>query len=219
MKRMCLALIGATALSGSAAAADLPAAPAPYYKAPAFAPAYSWTGLYAGINGGGGIGHSTWSSTTGFSPSGGQVGGTLGYNYQFGQGVIGIEGDLDWSGLSGSTSVGCPGGCTTKDSWMSTVRGRLGYAADRVMPYLTGGVAFGDIEASTSGFPGASDTRAGWTIGAGIEFAFAGNWTAKAEYLYVDLGNLNCGLNCGVTSSNNVSLSANLIRAGVNYRF
>lgn len=210
MKRLYLALVGLAALSSAAAAADLPAAaPAPYYKAPVFVPVYSWTGFYAGLNGGGGIGRSAWASTTGFTVSGGQIGGTLGYNYQFGQGVIGVEGDLDWSAFSGSTNVGCPAGCTTQDSWMSTVRGRLGYAADRFMPYLTGGLAFGDVQTSTPGFA-TSGTKTGWTIGAGLEFGFIGNWTAKAEYLYVDLGSL---------APTNASFTANLIRAGVNYRF
>ena len=59
----------------------------------------------------------------------------------------------------------------------------------------------------------------GWTLGAGIEFAITGNWTAKAEYLYVDLGNFNCGLGCGVTAVNHVSFSDNILRGGFNYRF
>jgi outer membrane immunogenic protein len=94
----------------------------------------------------------------------------------------------------------------------------LGYAADRFMPFITGGAAFGNINASTPGLAGGSATNAGWTIGAGLEFAIAGNWTAKAEYLYVNLGKFNCGLNCGAVSDN-VSLNTNLVRGGINYRF
>ena len=133
--------------------------------------------------------------------------------------MIGVEGDIDWSGIKGSTTAGCATGCQTSDSWLSTVRGRLGYAADRFMPYVTGGAAFGDIQASRPGFAGSTTTNAGWTVGAGIEFAITGNWTAKAEYLYVDLGNFNCGLGCGTTAVNHVSFSDNIVRGGFNYRF
>ena len=97
MKRLCLALIGVVALAGAAAAADLARpAPVPYYpKAPVFVPPYNWTGFYIGINGGGGFGSSSWDSTGSRNISGGLVGGTVGYNYQFGQAVIGVEGDID----------------------------------------------------------------------------------------------------------------------------
>jgi outer membrane immunogenic protein len=87
------------------------------------------------------------------------------------------------------------------------------------MPFITGGAAFGDIKTTTPGFAGATQTNVGWTVGAGLEFAIAQNWTAKAEYLYVDLGKFNCGLSCGVTVTDNVSFTTNLVRAGVNYRF
>ena len=221
MKRVFFALVGLAALTGTAAAADLPPrpAPAPYYKAPVALPVYNWTGFYIGINGGGGFGRSRWDSTNSFNTSGGLVGGTVGYNYQFGQGVVGLEGDIDWANINGTTNTACPFGCKTSDHWLSTVRGRLGYAADRFMPYVTGGAAFGDIRASTPGFAGANNTNAGWTVGAGLEFAIAGNWTAKAEYLYVNLGKLSCGLSCGLAVTDNVSFTTNIVRAGVNYRF
>lgn len=217
MKRLTCAGLALLALTGAAWSADLP--PGPYYKAPAYLPpAYNWTGFYVGVNGGGGFGYSKWDTTSSLNPTGGLVGGTLGYNYQLGAAVLGVEGDIDWAGLSGSTTSGCPAGCTTGDSWLSTVRGRLGYAAGRFMPYITGGGAFGNINASTPGLAGGSATNAGWTAGAGLEFAFLPRWTVKAEYLYVDLGKFNCGAGCGATVDN-VSFSTNLIRAGVNYRF
>jgi outer membrane immunogenic protein len=221
MKRAFFALVGLAALTGMAAAADLPPrpAPAPYYKAPVVSPIYNWTGFYIGINGGGGFGRSAWDSTGGFNTSGGLVGGTIGYNYQAGAAVFGLEGDIDWANINGTTNNGCPLGCKTRDDWLSTVRGRLGYAADRFMPFITGGAAFGDIKTSTPGFVGATSDRAGWTVGAGLEFAFAPNWTAKAEYLYVNLGKFNCGISCGVFATNNVSFTTNLVRAGVNYHF
>ncbi len=222
MKRVLLACVGIVALSGAAAAADLPVAPAPYYKAPVYAPAYNWSGFYLGINGGGGWGRSTWTTTGPFDTSGGLVGGTLGYNYQVNQVVLGVEGDIDWANINGSTNTGCTAvggtGCATGDNWLSTVRGRLGYAADRFMPYITGGAAFGDIKASGPGLTGTDTTNAGWTLGGGIEFAIAGHWTAKAEYLYVDLGSVSCGLACGAAVQN-VNWHANIGRLGLNYRF
>ena len=152
MKRVFLASVALMALTGAAAAADLPPAPAPYYKAPYAAPYYNWTGFYLGVNGGGGFGRSTWDSTGSFNLTGALAGGTIGYNYQYGRAVIGAEGDIDWSGMKGSTTAGCAAGCQTSDSWLSTVRARLGYAADRFLPYVTGGAAFGNIQASTTRF-------------------------------------------------------------------
>ncbi len=222
MKRLCLALIGLVALAGTAAAADLPRpAPAPYYpKAPAYLP-YNWTGFYIGLNGGGAFGNSNWDSNGSRNVSGGLVGGTIGYNYQWGQAVFGVEGDIDWADINGTnTNSVCPLGCKTSDTWLSTVRGRIGYAADRFMPFVTGGAAFGDIRASTPGLPTQSSTNAGWTLGGGLEAALTQNWTAKAEYLYVDLGKFNCGLNCGAgLPTDNVSFKSNILRVGVNYKF
>jgi outer membrane immunogenic protein len=220
MRRVFLACAGLLALVGAAAAADLPPGPAPYYKAPAAYAPYNWTGFYVGLNGGGDFSHSNWGSVGSINLSGGVVGGTVGYNYQIGQVVLGAEGDVDWSGISGTgITATCPLGCTTSNSWLSTIRGRVGYAADRFMPYITGGAAFGNIAASSPGLPGASTTNAGWTLGVGIEFAITGRWSAKAEYLFVDLGRFNCGLACGGGFVDNVSFDANILRAGVNYRF
>jgi outer membrane immunogenic protein len=222
MKRILAAVlaIGALVTAQCAAAADLSLAP--LYKAPPAEqpPPFDWSGFYFGVNGGGGWGHSWWNSNaTGMNLSGGQAGGTAGYNYQIGKVVVGVEGDIDWSGLSGSaSSPGCPGGCSTSDSWLSTVRGRAGYSLGRFMPYVTGGLAVGDIRAGAPGFSGGDTTNAGWTVGAGLEVALPGNWTAKAEYLRVDLGGFNC-TGCGALPPDNVSLQENVFRAGVNYHF
>jgi len=221
MKRFVLAFAALAAWAGTAAAADLGRpAPVPYYKAPEIAPVYNGSAFYIDINGGGGWGTSQWTTSGSFNTSGGLIGGTVGYNYQMNQVVLGVEGDIDWANISGTTNAAgvCALGCTTKDSWLGTVRGRVGYAADRFMPYLTGGLALGDIKASLPGFTGAVTTNAGWTIGGGIEFAILGHWTAKAEYLYVDLGSFNCGLSCGAATQN-VTFTTNLLRGGVNYRF
>lgn len=221
MRRVFVACVGLVALAGAAAAADLPPrAPQSYYKAPVMAPPpYTWSGFYIGVNGGGAWGRSNWDIPGSFNTYGGLVGGTVGYNYQVSQAVFGIEGDIDWASIKGTTNTAPCGvvGCTTSDTWLSTVRGRLGYAADRFMPFVTGGLAVGDIRASSPVGSG-STTNAGWTVGGGLEFALVGNWTAKAEYLYVDLGKFNCGLGCGQTI-NNVSFTTSLVRGGLNYRF
>jgi len=213
--------LGALLAPPCAQAADLSLAP--LYKAPPaqYSPAYDWSGFYLGLNGGGGWGDSHWQGIGRTDLSGGQAGGTAGYNWQLGKTVLGLEGDVDWSGLQGSmNSALCPGGtCSTSNTWLSTVRGRLGYSFDRFMPYVTGGLAVGDVHASTPGLASASNTNAGWTVGGGIEFALPGNWSAKAEYLHVDLGDTNCGTACGGTPNENVSLHEDVFRAGVNYHF
>jgi outer membrane immunogenic protein len=214
-------IVGAVLAAPCAGAADLSVAP--LYKAPPseLTQAYNWTGFYFGANGGGAWGRSFWSApATGVGLSGGQAGGTAGYNWQVGKVVLGVEGDVDWSGLQGTgTSTACPLGCATSTSWLSTVRGRVGYAFDRFMPYVTGGLAVGDIRAAAPGLVGGTSSNAGWTIGAGLEVALPGNWSAKAEYLHVDLGNFNCGPGCGVAPTDNVSLHENIFRAGVDYHF
>ena len=222
MKRVlvtALGLLATASLIGSANAADLPRRGQPAPMAPIYSPVYNWTGPYVGLNGGWGWGDSSWTSTGGRSVSGGMIGGTVGYNWQMGQAVFGLEGDLDWTNISGTTAAFCALGCTTSNSWLGTVRGRLGYAIDRFMPYVTGGAAFGDIRATQPGFA-ASSTNVGWTVGTGVEVALAPQWTAKAEYLYVDLGSFTCGLSCGnAVAADSVSLRTNLLRAGVNYKF
>jgi outer membrane immunogenic protein len=224
MKRLLFAstaVLGLAGLLGSAQAADLPRQMAT--KAPPYvAPYYNWTGFYLGINGGGGWGSSSWDSTGSFDVSGGLIGGTIGYNWQFGTWVLGLEGDIDWANIKGSTAaLGCvTGNCSSENTWLGTARGRVGYAFDRWMPYVTGGAAFGDVKANQPGATGMTDTQVGWTAGAGVEFAVANNVTAKVEYLHYDLGSFTCGLNCGNGFVNDtVSFNANVVRGGVNLRF
>ena len=172
MKNILLASVGLFALGiGSAAAADMPRRAAMPAKAPVYvSQMYNWTGFYAGINGGYGFSGSN-------GASGGLIGGTLGYNYQSsGPLVWGLEGDLDWTRIRGSSTVN-----ETSNRWLSTVRGRLGYAmgaTGSVMPYVTGGVAFGDINNSVPAFGSARSTKAGYALGGGIEAALSGPWTA-----------------------------------------
>ena len=223
MRRVLLSTISLLALSvASASAADIPR-PGTMYKAPVAVQMYNWTGGYIGLNAGYGWGRSDW----GFfgadaDPSGALVGLTLGYNWQ-GMGspwVFGLEGDINWSDIKGGfTSVACPFGCQIKTEWFGTARGRVGYAMDRFMPYVTGGVAFGDVSARINGISTTSDINVGWTVGAGLEGALAPNWTAKIEYLYMDLGDTNCNvLACGRIASN-IDFTSHIVRAGLNYQF
>jgi outer membrane immunogenic protein len=222
MKRFLLASVGVAAMAGlmgTASAADLPRQ-APVYKAPAYvAPVSNWTGFYLGINGGGAWGSSQWTGLgTDFDVSGGLIGGTIGYNWQAGNWVFGLEGDADWANIKGSTNIGGID-FRTKNDFLATARGRIGYTFDRAMLYGTGGAAIGSVKASVPGFGSASETNVGWTAGAGLEYAFAPNWSAKVEYLYVDLGNVDCGGACGFAGSNKVDFTTNVVRGGVNFRF
>jgi outer membrane immunogenic protein len=224
MKRILLAFVGMSAMAGlgTASAADLPRQ-APAYKAPAYvAPVFNWTGFYVGVNGGGGWGSSKWSPGS-LDVSGGLIGGTVGYNWQFGTWVIGLEGDADWANIKGSTACDVPlNTCQTAKNFLSTIRGRVGYAIDRWLPYVTGGAAIGNIKASEPGFATVDNTNVGWTVGVGMEYAFAPNWSAKVEYLYVDLGSVDCAVNtaCNFTGgADKVNFHTNLVRGGVNFRF
>ena len=219
MKRIVVAGAGLLALAcagGPAVAADIPRYQAP---PPVYSPAYYWTGFYLGINGGGGWGTSQWDGVDQFDVSGGFIGGTIGYNWQVNQIVLGAEGDIDWSGIEGTTTVLCPAGCETRNKWLVTARGRLGYAFDRFLPYITAGLAAGDITATRPGLPAGSNSNAGWTAGVGLEIGVVSNVSVKAEYLYLDLGDFNCGLNCGLAPTGNVSFDTNLFRGGLNVRF
>jgi outer membrane immunogenic protein len=222
--------------SGQALAADLPVPPvqppAGYFPA---TPPTDWAGFYVGLNGGYDVGTSNWTgtgvSTGGFKTSGGMGGGTVGLNLQTGSVVLGFEGDADWTDINGSrgnaycSSVTVGATCVTKNSVLATARARVGYAFDRVLVYATGGGAFGNVLSGLSPPTTFDDTVSfGWTGGAGIEVAFAERWTAKVEYLYLDLDHTPCiSSNCGPTVSSNtpvgVSFTQNIVRAGVNFRF
>lgn len=219
MKRFVFAAAAVAIVSSMTAAnaADLGRRHVMPTKAPAYAPIYNWSGLYAGINGGGGWGHSSvsgaLSSAGDFKTSGGLIGGTVGYNYQMNQVVFGLEGDVDWSNLKGSATCAVGVTCDVKNNWLGTARGRIGYAFDRYLPYVTGGLAVGDVKTAATGLGSSSQTKAGWTLGGGVEAAIAGPWSAKVEYLYVDLQNANA------PSASTTDFRSNIVRGGINYRF
>lgn len=226
MKAALLAAMAAATLMilPTANAADLSAQKMPE-KAPAYIPPplYTWTGFYIGANGGGGFGRSAFhlpGESDRFDVAGGLIGGTVGFNYQLGRVVLGLEGDLDWSTIGGSgTCVGGTLSCESKNDWLGTARGRIGYAFDQFLPYVTGGAAFGNLNAGMPAFGPIDATRTGWAAGAGIEYGFLPNWSAKLEYLYVDLGNVDCGAGCGGIVPTSDRFSTSVIRAGINYRF
>lgn len=197
-------LLGAT---GAATAADMPRK-APAYYAPAF---YDWTGFYIGANAGYG-----WVEDSG--PKGFIGGGQLGYNWQTGRLVFGVEGDIQYTGMKQDETVG---GITAsaKVQSFATARARLGYAFDRLMVYGTGGFAYTKTELSlTNGIATISDSKwsSGWTAGGGVEWAAWDRWSVKGEYLYVRSGDIDLTL-AGVPVSGNYNF--HVARLGLNYRF
>jgi len=200
--------IAATALAGTALAADLPrrtaaAAPAPAYKT------FNWTGVYAGLNAGYAFGKTTKSaSSTVGDINGVTYGATAGYNHQIDNIVVGVEGDLAKAGIDGSTSSN-----SAKITSLGTVRARAGVAVDRALVYGTAGYAGGNMKVTS----GTSSTKweNGYAVGAGLEYAFTNNISAKAEYLYTHLNDKNYNLTSVSTAGSNTSA----IRSGVNYKF
>jgi outer membrane immunogenic protein len=242
MNRILVTAIFLIAAAGSAIAADLPqpAPPpqAPVAYVPVVAPVYNWGGIYGGINGGWGWGSANWDAGvagtfTGLAGSpndnGGLVGATIGANFQADAFVFGIEGDWDYSGINtGTTAAICStfGTCQTGNNWLSTIRGRVGWASDRVLFYATGGGAFANVQTTYSGVQ-TTHTQIGYSAGAGVEWAFADNWTARAEYLYVNLGTWsgNCSTTACTTASGglpiplSVNLIENVFRVGVDFKY
>ncbi len=236
MKRslfIAIAALSVAAAAGTAQAADVQPRPTatPVYKAlPPQLEQFDWSGFYLGINGGYGFGRSSWSDPAAgadsgkFDVKGGLLGGQIGYNWQVGKTVIGAESDIDWAHLSGSAASGgvCAsnggGQCQTKQSWLGTTRARLGYAFDRFMPYITGGLAYGNIKAVQPNGT-STDTKAGWTVGGGVEYGITKNWSAKAEYLHIDLGTATFMGAASGTNTLSSPITEDLVRAGINYHW
>jgi len=247
-------LLGAAISLGTwqaASAADLPAK-APIYKAAPVA-VYNWTGLYIGLNGGYGWNQSTGDSlctnpagvvlgpgcdqpNTGIvKPKGGLFGGQIGYNFQSGLIVYGIETDFQWSGIKASESV--PDSVATgvysasaELKWFGTLRGRLGAAIfDRGLLYATGGLIYGHESLSAVlTFPAVTypqdgdSTRAGWTVGGGFEYAFTQNLTGRVEGLYYDMGDQTISFTSPVTGFSEATtfkFNGGIVRAGLNWKF
>jgi outer membrane immunogenic protein len=198
---------------------------------------YFFTGAIPGVNA---------SGSPSFNTSGVTAGGQIGFNYQVSNIVYGLEADFEWLNLKSNnggaftyTTNGLNYFLTTseKTPWLFTARPRIGWAWDRVLLYATGGVAVADIELNQSfgepnqgvpvqNFPSTTKTQVGWTAGLGAEWAFADNWTVKAEYLYAQFDGVgwtnqfNTPANGNATFSNSTSsLKLNIARVGLNYKF
>jgi outer membrane immunogenic protein len=207
MKRLAsgaVALIAAGWLA-QAKAADLPYGSRAPYTVNQPLNAYSWAGPYLGAN----LGYewgTVFNNPT--KPSGFEGGVQAGYNWQTGALVFGVEGDIEATAADDTFAP-----WKFSNPWFGTLRGRLGYAFNNILFYGTGGLAFGELRAETFGLS-ETHTNAGWTAGVGAEFGLAPNWSAKIEYLYVDLADSNFTVT-GMTNGYRFGL----VRAGVNYHF
>jgi outer membrane immunogenic protein len=259
-------LLALAAAIQPAAAADLRA---PVLKAPPMVEVWSWTGFYVGVNAGYSWGDSDTtlsffnnntgvllsSSGSSFNMNGWVAGGQVGYNWQNGNWVFGIEADMQATGQDGDGLFTCAptglcnnltfgpalnvpvtAGISQSLEWLATVRARLGWTvAPTVLAYVTGGLAIGQIDTDLTvngvnglglvpAFFSFDKTKLGWTVGGGIEARISGNWTAKIEYLYVDLGSVSgtavdltniIPIRVGYTSD----ITDNIVRVGLNYKF
>jgi outer membrane immunogenic protein len=199
--------LAALTIAAPASAADMPTR-GPVYKA-APEPLFNWTGFYIGGNAG-----YSWGNADNLNPAGWSGGGQVGYNWQYAPNwVVGVEADISGANLSDSNVAGAPL-VNSKVNYFGTARARLGYAVDRVMVYGTGGLAWAHNRAN-DGLVQDDQSQVGWTGGAGIEYAFAPNWSTKIEWLYADYGNKNYAL----TVPTRVDLTDNTVKLGLNYRF
>jgi outer membrane immunogenic protein len=240
--RLTLAAATLAVLAGSATAADLGArAPAPYQPPLPPPPLFSWTGCYIGGNIGGGWASHSSNDVTGavtgvigadlgsHTASGFIGGGQIGCDYQAGVWVFGVQGMFDGSGMQGSNTDAT--GLFVVNSnipWLATVTGRVGVtAAPTVQVYAKGGGAWVRDNYTVTAVPGialgnASSTPSGWTVGGGVEWAFAGNWTAFAEYNYLDFGTPGVNFTPAVGAAAfpiNIKQNINSFMVGINYRF
>jgi outer membrane immunogenic protein len=262
MKKILLG--GAVAMLGIAPALAADMAPR-YTKAPppVMAAVYSWTGFYVGGN----VGYSWFDrnstlantetvaffapaiaagalpSIYGVNPRGWLGGGQVGYNWQAGMWVFGVEGDIQGADIKGSAilnTTGIPGfvpitaTATEKLNWFGTARGRVGIAANTALFYVTGGLAYGNVNhtfftaapaVGQSAFGSNTQVDVGYTVGAGVEWAFNNNWSVKGEYLYMDLGNRSVtavgltGTPVTATLALRTHEQYNIARVGLNYKW
>lgn len=243
MRRLQCALLAAVAVIGVvsiASAADMPVK-APVYKAPIVAAPYNWNGFYVGGHIGGAWSNVDASDPTGaiFAPAGSTIGldgrgllggGQVGYNWQTGHWVLGVQGDFAWTGINVSTVD--PFVTTTtlsyKTDWIGMLTGRVGYAWDNWLLYVKGGAAwvhskYGAVDPAllrvgidVSG----SSTQSGWIAGGGLEYGLTPNWTLFAEYDYIGLGTHGVTMTGGgATIAANIKQNISIVKGGINYKF
>jgi outer membrane immunogenic protein len=238
MKKFLLGTVGLVAMgiaSGPASAADLAARPV-YTKAPPMmAAAYDWSGFYLGINGGWAQSNDRRTDPTGavfgdYNPNGGTVGGQAGYRWQAGQFVFGLEAQGNWADVSGSTAnlLAPAGTIRSKMDAFGLFTGQVGYSWNNVLLYAKGGAAVTDrnYEFVTAGGAVASstgyDTRWSPTVGAGLEFGFAQNWSLGVEYnhIFEDRHNATFTTVGGVAiTGNSVGGDTDMVLGRLNYKF
>lgn len=226
MKRILLAGAGVLALTAAASAADLTMEPAP--MAPVVAPAaFDWTGFYAGVHLGGAwgdFGTDVWNDAFGNAQA--AIGGVqIGYNYQINQIVLGVQTDFAYTNLTSGTSIIGGYGANINMDWLGSTTLRAGYAIDTWLPYVKGGVAYGNTQGQLTAYNGAVTSdwstnkwASGWTLGAGLEKAFTKNVTGFAEYDYYDLGKAVYNYD-DVGFGVDVKNTTNVVKVGLNYKF
>lgn len=244
-KTSVIAAAFAAVVAGPALAADLPVKEPQVYRTPLVSLTNNWTGLYVGGNVGYGWAHndpgiiSFYDSTgvlAGTIPGiranlqGVIAGGQAGYNYQFSNVVLGVEGDISWTGIKRSVADTVNNyKATAQIDWLATGRGRAGLAFDRTLVYATGGVAAGSVKITLDDSYASvirtisTTTHIGWTAGAGVETAISPNLSLRAEYLYVDLGSKQNNHYEPAPGWPQISyrsaVNANIVRIGLNYIF
>jgi outer membrane immunogenic protein len=242
MKKLLLGIVSVIALAAPASAADLAARP--YAKAPAMiAAVYDWSGFYIGANGGWGSSRKCWDNVTPagvfanegcHDATGGVAGGQLGYRWQAGAWVFGVEGQGDWADLRGrNVSLLVPAATNeSKIGAFGLFTGQIGYAFNNVLFYVRGGAAVTDdrfrgIATGTNVLATdvVTDTRWGGTAGAGLEFGFTPNWSAAVQYDHLFMGNRTYPFNNnGVlppigTFNERIKQDVDLVTVRVNYRW
>lgn len=248
MKKLLLGIAGLVALAAPASAADLAARP--YSKAPAMiAAVYDWSGFYIGLNGGWGSSRKCWDNVTAtgvfvanegcHNATGGTAGGQIGYRWQTGAFVFGVEGQGNWADLKGrNTSALVP--TVDNESRIDAfglLTGQVGYAANNVLLYVKGGAAvtadrFRDFAVGTNVIAtntAGDSSRWGGTVGAGVEFGFTPNWSAAIEYDHLFMGSRTYTLTsngtvpalgvAGTTFNERVRQDVDLVTVRVNYRW
>jgi outer membrane immunogenic protein len=241
MKKLCLAAVSLLALSMAAPASAADLAARPYTKAPPapVAAIYDWTGFYIGINGGGGSARKCWdlvADSDGDFPgregchdaTGGTVGGQIGYRWQSANWVFGVEGQGNWADFTGSnvSLLFAPDFNRSKIDAFGLITGQVGYAWNNVLFYVKGGAAVtGDKYETFNGVTGAlnasaNETRWGGTVGAGLEFGFATNWSVGVEYDHLFMGSRDVTLT-GVpfSETEHIKQDVDIGLVRLNYRF
>jgi len=242
MRKLLLAAAGLAALGMAAPASAADLAAKPYVKAPPPPPpVFSWTGFYVGGNIGGAWAKNNWTDSvflTNFNHGnngrfigGGQIGG----NYQIGNFVVGGEWDFDWAGNHNGNSVFIPGvgsiAVTNNNRWITTVAARFGYAVDHWLFYgKAGGGWVGNnnltvtnlttgVSLTCGNFTNCGNNTGGWLVGAGFEYLFTQNWSAKLEYQFYDFGSSSFTIPTQLAPFGSFRTDDHVVKVGVNYRF